>query len=1567
MASIATDELTSAAPAMDDHNDPFITSENSPAEREPRHRYSTFNSHLFALGPNASPGQAKRALEAHLAETDRRMEEAGKLGTALVQQRKDLTERLKDVEKLQAEGELSQDLRLKLVEIEKDYNDVARESARAFLPKPRVPSNEAAAGSPFVPEGKGGRRSVSPSKFEAQATGSPTKFSVPNRKLRNQPANRIHDIEFAAEISQSLIAQVRNLQALLAEKEEELRDVKLDKSKLEYDAEGFQQRVKTLDESENRYKDENWSLETQIHELLASQRESADREKKLQQTVNLLQSEKNSAQRELDEVKLSHSKLSEDHAAAIKHHDTEIGAAKRNIVMADSEKVAMLRKIDDLTGQNQELAKAVASQRGRTSDRQEILGMSDEDFETANDNNTPEHSPPPSPVKGTPRHSLLESETIKTSLHHAQRTIQSLRNNVHREKTEKLELRRMLQDARDELEKVRSDPLGGSKRSSKTSSREFKKPPRLLGGLRSARSEIFAEDPSWEDHPESSSPTTLSQRSLSNFEPVMESTENEQFDTANETSDQGFQTANERGTDTEAFHTGAEEFSSDEDIQTETDSPTKRRTLKGRPPGLPMGLARSSSVHSTASTEDEYTFEDMRTPTSQLPALHNKFPLRVSRGAFRRSRQASEDPTFQSSPASFANSAGGTPQPVQSLAAELGDFDGSDNESNLSATPSRRASRPGSYRGTTASPPPPVPRLPKVILVDSGMMTDPLPELTRRVGHERPMSMNTVVSGLSSEYSDSGALEENLAKFPSPPTSPPKRDFSFSDVHAHEVEPLESFKAALAKQVESSKSEGDVAHSQQIEAMNAANVEIVEAHKRESEKALEEVSVSAKASQERQIEALKSEHAAARSKELDELVSKHDSGMDALRAEFIAVKAKELEELSSQHAHPQCAETSAETQKLLTGHALELEALRKSMAIARPTLGYSSLSTVETEPIEEPELLRSPKREGFIIPRESEQLQTPFGKRGKGIAIAEDETRQSLSAANGPETPESQRPLKEMSTNTDARLRKRAPPAVDESSQTMLTSDGIDQLLLKSQRRASQDSFTVTTNQGEAIVTPFDDGTPSTVRHRRSQEIIGSPSRTGGKDSGLILTPAPIPFRRPGSSGSARSSQQTMPPLPANHREAIEAARTGSFSEAKGIMGPPLLPASAYKNPAARPRTPRDRPLSPQSARGTPTLRPMHTGSTQGYAEVHSPTRIPARSRQSSVTSFASEVDTRFNIRGEMGMDAAGFAGPNTDPRMIQAITQTMIGEYLWKYTRKAGRGEMSENRHRRYFWVHPYTRTLYWSDRDPSAAGRSELKAKSVPIEAVRVVTDDNPMPPGLHRKSLVIISPGRTIKFTCTTGQRHETWFNALSYLLLRTGNEGHNDAEEIAGNITQEDVDEFNPTFGRRPVNGNRRAPPSLSSYNSRTTRGYDSPNIDMSMSIPTLTPTHEKAAPRPGTLSRLSGYWKSGTSTSGGMFGSLRSRSHTAHNLGSAIYEASEVNDSAEELRQMIEQQDRESDRLENVRACCDGKHDVGTLSHSSKRHGHGHSHSHSHTHPGQSTTPTPMSTLRLRAA
>ena len=124
-------------------NDPFTNGAGPEPRRQP-HRYSSFDTQLFALNHStSSPSQAKRALEAHLTETDRRLAEASRLGTALVKQRKELSDRLNEVEQHNGEREIGPELRRKLIDVEKEYNEIGRDSARAFLgPKSRLQNSE---------------------------------------------------------------------------------------------------------------------------------------------------------------------------------------------------------------------------------------------------------------------------------------------------------------------------------------------------------------------------------------------------------------------------------------------------------------------------------------------------------------------------------------------------------------------------------------------------------------------------------------------------------------------------------------------------------------------------------------------------------------------------------------------------------------------------------------------------------------------------------------------------------------------------------------------------------------------------------------------------------------------------------------------------------------------------------------------------------------------------------------------------------------------------------------------------------------------------------------------------------------------------------------------------------------------------------------------------------------------------------------------------------------------------------------------------------------------------------
>ena len=135
--------------------DPFATV-TPPSHPQP-HRFSSFDTQLFALNhPSSSPAQAKRALEAHMTETDRRIQETSKLGTSLVQQRINLAKRLQDLGSQEEEAQISPELRQKLIEIEREYNEVGRQSARAFL----GPKSEAAGEASNAPFALDGRASV---------------------------------------------------------------------------------------------------------------------------------------------------------------------------------------------------------------------------------------------------------------------------------------------------------------------------------------------------------------------------------------------------------------------------------------------------------------------------------------------------------------------------------------------------------------------------------------------------------------------------------------------------------------------------------------------------------------------------------------------------------------------------------------------------------------------------------------------------------------------------------------------------------------------------------------------------------------------------------------------------------------------------------------------------------------------------------------------------------------------------------------------------------------------------------------------------------------------------------------------------------------------------------------------------------------------------------------------------------------------------------------------------------------------------------------------------------------
>ncbi|KAL8800294.1 MAG: hypothetical protein Q9200_007292 [Gallowayella weberi] len=1563
------------------------------------HRYSSLNTDLFAEDhPSSSPSHAKRALEAHISETERRLQEASKLGTTLVEQRQKLSARLREVELQQNQQELGPELRQRLIDIEKEYNDVGRESARAFLaPKSDPVGTTADSESSFALDGT---RSGSPAKFSSRATDSPSKVNVP-RKQRNQPANQVQDIQLAADISTSLLAQVRQLQTMLSEKDESLKSADLEVSRLQQESEGFAQRLRSMDEGEQRYKDENWNLETQLHDLTAEHKEAATREHKIQQALTLATSEKNATLRELDDLKQTHGKVIEDHTLMRKNQDSELGSLRRDLSSGESERSSLQRKIEELTAQNQELAKAVSGRfRENAPEQAGDAGAESEAYPT--DRSDTEHSPPPSPTKGGPRHSMLESETLKSSLHHAHRMIQTLKGNVHREKTEKLELKRMLQEARDELDVRRSEGSNIKRPKSKPQQDVANRAgrPNMLGAGRNSRTDITVDEPGWEDRNMDDSPQPLRDRRVDGASPsdaVLGAEVSDAYQTANETED-GFETAQERDfpTENEAIQTGAKGMAenSSEDMTETEDGVGRDNTVRHKRPSTLMstkaeGLSSYTGNPSVSADDDDTSF---MTPIQSQP---QKYRLKLNRGS-RKSHLASEGTesnpsTAKGSPASFMGTPG---QGNQNLFAELDDMDTMDSSED--ATPSRGLSsqrstasmrrsvssqRTSSKRRRSVSSQasshsgrpstikhggnePPVPRMP---VVDSGTMTEPwepgppmsnsnerLPASHETPGERAPLDVaqdvkDTTSSTSHSENTQAPTTGASAVDSPSTAKSTPLKTAW--------DQPLSMFSSIIP-------TFGQTVNTTPLSAKSAASRNLpADASPRSNRSSVvsfhstDDMSIETPAAK-RPIEEQTDSPPSFRRSSLSpsirgtstEPIEPHESS----GRHFTVTSAMPV---STNPWYSQ--ETPSNVSTPASDYHGQRMPIRDTEASAPSTIAQATYEQCVASAQSSTDRLNQGATDRI--------LGSIFGP-GPGPAqaapppqIAEDNTNQSLDTSSQPVNMNSERALRELPPNTVQRgyptgydvseQHKPTPPVdtTDHSVQTVLSSEEIERLIRQkglsdAPRLAPIPSFKPLSAIGASLPT-------ASQKFPDSQELTKQMSKDAA--------PYAKGMKRPISSSSIRmnNSSGSHPPLPPDHQQAIAAAahRTGT-TEPPNVMGPPLAPASAYRSNTMRPRTP-SRPRTPNEQK--PAVTPASQNSTTPRARYSA--MRSRMSRRSSVSSFESELDERFNIRLD-GVPMPDGIDSGTDPRMIQAITQTMIGEFLWKYTRKAGRGEMSNNRHRRFFWVHPYTRTLYWSDRDPSTAGRAEMKAKSVAIEAVRVVTDDNPMPPGLHRKSLIVVTPGRSVKFTAQTSQRHETWFNALSYLLLRTGPEGGDN-----NGITPEDLAEFNPSFGNRETSRTRASRISFSSLRSRgktpepstTGRSLSRHSTRQPTGVPppsdrelreAMQPPQQQQEQSTSTRSRrgsnslshrISSYWKPNRGMSISSRTSQQSMGAASRgegNLAAGVYRptssaAGSRHGSESDVSLKVGKGGGGGGAgLENVRSCCDGKHDVGSLAH-----------------------------------
>ncbi|KAL5335015.1 meiotic cell cortex C-terminal pleckstrin homology-domain-containing protein [Aspergillus crustosus] len=281
-------------------------------------------------------------------------------------------------------------------------------------------------------------------------------------------------------------------------------------------------------------------------------------------------------------------------------------------------------------------------------------------------------------------------------------------------------------------------------------------------------------------------------------------------------------------------------------------------------------------------------------------------------------------------------------------------------------------------------------------------------------------------------------------------------------------------------------------------------------------------------------------------------------------------------------------------------------------------------------------------------------------------------------------------------------------------------------------------------------------------------------------------------------SGTGSNTSSVAPPFPVPIRLS---SRKYPQSGSDGRQSPTPL-----RNFSDRPR--------PSIVR-RPTLRRVRSAATMSQADTERPTTRSSPAR--SISSYAPDSPQRPPLpydditmpRNRRSTQGQATRRPSASQHLahqrqeststsvqptsvVDAIAQTMVGEWMWKYIRRKrsfggdkdnweGRNaeELSASitnsgvRHKRWVWLAPYERAVMWSSKQPTSGpallGKSGRK---LIIQSVLDVKDDNPLPKGFNgpaqfNRSILILTPERALKFTTTSIDRHYVWLTALSFL--------------------------------------------------------------------------------------------------------------------------------------------------------------------------------------------------------
>ncbi|KAJ3823527.1 hypothetical protein F5880DRAFT_1566576 [Lentinula raphanica] len=1544
-----------------------------------------------------SAGDMRSHLQALLDAKEKQLQQAGTLGQRVLAQQMELEERIRQLQELDADKEEHEELdieaRVKYRELAQTLIDWDEENAQLSSAFGKSST------SPSIPVAQLPRNEPERSKASASSTAA-------QRRAKNA-AHRADDVEFAFEIGSGLLSEVRRLQSLLGERDKAIQDMKEEKDDLEASVESLRKALKQQEQSAEKFKEENWNLEVTLQNLrseLSNAQSTNSRLDSEQKRLNkLLATTRDTAEQFKNETSQLQSSLEE----LTNKHETDIALARKHAASLARDKSDLQQTIDTLktevaragrrlprfgspltpngaepndfltpggiSNAGDEVASAVASinRRNRMNDMGTYDDAFGDDFE-----DSAEGSPIPGSLFRSANHPLNELEVLQQRLAHAQRQISTLKGTLQREKKEKLDLKRKfgVQGPEDEDDLLNEDsvaeeeggdgddtvgpnntlsPVNGKRRKplTFTAGRGSRGRLRGRGGRRGFTGDL-----------------TLTER----------------FNLAAREPDDQDDFSPERGSTSPSapsIHLADEDAFGDLEEEDQDQVP-EHMGFQASPSPVPSNRTSVGSITSVEGMDPAFANVLRRTPsTSSVVSVQaNGSPLRTSLlrrstrgrgtgvGVGRRVRGGAawhdgRPPSLVDQPEDLARalgaSIGASPVSIK------GDGSGIGIMEELGAEVIETA------EFGCQTEPEPVPLVPDKPLSDAFVQHEPEPEPTPLVTPPPPapilveIATQTIPEPVVKH--DEAAVQHLPSLVSMGISTDPLPDKYDAEVEARMIDEIRERRDTILPDVSTTSSTGDSTIKDAPGKVFLASLAV--GTRGEVSDDGEETETGAETDTDDYEDARQSVVPSTASASRDDfhsmmtMTDNEVSDSDADDGESIKVSR-----LPVRRPHPPSSFRTSSFYETAAGSSSEA-------AVMTPPTLYESKSVevnVLPEPVEVPPKAEvremSIQTDEWVPPASVPLPQTPVESSALSSGspalyrVGSSSKQQFQFIPPPPIQAPSSAPVSAPTPPLSAKLPKETPAGfVTIFNNTRSSHD----------RKQSMDSV-VSSVIDDATSTGTRSRLPSTLLVDKTRPPMMSlpPPPRAPPPPGSMPPPSFIPERRIPTNSS--SSSDVPPPRPSSPppAELIQRATTPTFGSVLSVPGVKGSGFALRQHGSSMPPSQAGLRQPPS----TSSFRSAANATNHNQHGIHVPGAIPSlrgdrgglsttsltsdRSLASPRSSMSSDhhsymsrsqyayhnqnvnpnttiTPNKFALSGDPLSGRAPPMNP-TDPAVIHAITQTMIGEFLYKYTRKAiGKG-YGTARHKRFFWVHPYTKTLYWSSADPNATNVAESSAKSAYIEGVRQVLDPNPMPPGLYQYSVVVSTPQREMKFTAPTKERHEIWLNSLKYLLARHG-PGQN---APPGNTA---------AVPDSPLSGEEYLP-----EDDRLLAVNSSPQSQRTgRSLRSETPFN--TTPR-GKRSRSQ-------MSMGGSIGRRAGTPATEYlrwNGPESPYSPSKSfvdvpgHEDEDDLDFELHGESLSDDGfegLENVRACCDGRHTVG---HSGKHHHHHHHHYESGSQNGEHT-------------